>query len=324
VARYEKTWQFDINRARSETTVLGMVQYTLWYYKAFLTGQIGGATKGLWSVAGSSDSLTAGMDGVDRWGSSFDATKIVRGSGTSIKSWVVLGSPPIKGVVLYLLLSYDSSIVYGITAYLTASLPTGGSVTVNPTVTSAATHSAAYLAIAPSSNSGDFHLHSGLSNDGSFFVLQSRDNTGLFVTGLLGSWLGNAKSSDNYPFWISSNCDTRVTNGFGSSSYGLNAPTKSFMLPPDGSVQTVWSWSGVLPATTNLPSGSDPFDSSYVDMPIFVGASATTIRGVRGRLQDIAFFPGGAPTGTTDATAGAPTYMVAGNYWFPTNSSPTL
>jgi hypothetical protein len=38
---YEKTWQFDINRAYSPSTLTDMGKWVLWYYKAFLTGQIG-------------------------------------------------------------------------------------------------------------------------------------------------------------------------------------------------------------------------------------------------------------------------------------------
>ena len=324
MAQYEKSWRFDINRAVTATTVTDMAKYTLWYYKAFLTGQIGGATQGLWTLVGSSDSVTGAMDGVDRWGPSFDPSKIVLGGTNSAHSWVVLRSPPIKGAPIYVLIAWDSWTNYRLSVRETATLPTAGSNAQNPTLTNAAS-SASTSDFCPSSNSGNFHMHGALATDGSFYMLQSRDNTGKFVSGFVGSWLGNAKPNDSYPFWFSFNCDSGMSTGYGyTTAYGLDYAPSSWMLSPDNSAQTTWNWAGVIPNTANLPVGSDRFDSSYLDFPVFIAVSSTNIASMRGRLQDISFFPGGAGSGTVDSTPGAPTYMVVGNYWFPTNAAPQL
>lgn len=37
----EKTWLFDMNRAYAPTSLSDLAKYVLWYYKAFITGQIG-------------------------------------------------------------------------------------------------------------------------------------------------------------------------------------------------------------------------------------------------------------------------------------------
>lgn len=323
---FEKRWQFDINHAYdTPTTASDMTKYALWYFKAFLCGQIGGATLGLWTVVGSSDSVTGGMDGLDRWGAAFDASKLVRAYSNVAHSWIVLRSPSIKGAYYYLLLEWKSSDDQNFSPQMSVGLPTGGSNTTPPTMPSpaAAPSSGTSTTITSGTNPGAMHLHAGLATDGSFFVLVSRDNAGKFISGHIGMWLGNAKPTDLYPFFFHSVGDGTLSTGYGgSNSYNLSTIGGGYMVAPDNSA--AGSWAGVFPQTTNLPAGSDPFDSSYLDFPIFVGASTTAYRSLRGRLQDVAYFPGGAGTGTVDSTPGAPTYMVVGYQWFPTNQAPSL
>src|SRR3954465_5110962 len=83
---FEKSWFLDPNRPHpaGSTSVLDQGKAQLWYWKAFLKGDVGGATLGLWAVIGSSDGVTAALDGIDRWigagGSAvYDGTKINRG-----------------------------------------------------------------------------------------------------------------------------------------------------------------------------------------------------------------------------------------------------
>lgn len=325
MAHFEKSYQFDINRAVVATTLAEMAKYTLWYYKALLTGQIGGATKGLWTVVGSSDAVTGGMDGVDRWGATYDAAKLIRGSGSAIHSWVCLRSPPFKGgTVLYVLITWNTTTDHAVNIHVTASLPTSGSNTANPTMVNAGT-TTQQTYFCPQTNVGNFHLHGALATDGSFYVLQSRDNTGKFVSGFIGTWLANAKPTDQYPWFFSLNFDVNVGTGYGViPNYNIDLANYCIMLPPDNSPVATWGYGAIVPGTSNLPTGSDPFDSSYPDLPLFIGSSAATLRGIRGRMQDITYFPGGANSGTVDNTPGAPTYMVVGNTWFPTNAAPQL
>jgi hypothetical protein len=85
---FEKTWQFDLNRAAADnTTALGLIKSFYWWWKEFLQGHmvdpIAGVapSAGMWTVLGSSDSVTGALDGVDRWQTSgaYDGTKLVRG-----------------------------------------------------------------------------------------------------------------------------------------------------------------------------------------------------------------------------------------------------
>ncbi len=319
---YEKSWQFDTNRAVTATTSSDMGKYILWYYKALLCGHIGGATKGLWTVMGSSDGTTGAMDSVDRWGSSYDSTKMVRGGSNAVPhSWVVLQSPLVPGKTrIYMLLSWRSADYTLVTSISTTNY-TGGNVNNDPTNTwPYSPFSQTWMFT--NSNYGNFHLNGMLATDGSFIVMYSRDNTGAFTSAFVGCWLGNAKPNDAYPFYFSLNeaaalWGTSSTNDIQNTNYCA-------MIPPDGSQQSSAAWGAIIPTSGNLPVGADAFDSSFVDLPIWVGSSTTAIRGVRGRLQDILYFPGGANSGTVDSTTGAPTYMIAGNYWIPTNAAPIL
>ena len=320
---FEKKWQFDINRPYGDDTsaLTDTEKYAIWYYKAFLTGQIGGATQALWTVVGSSDGATAGMDGVDRWGSPFDPTKIVYGYGATAHSWVVLQSPLMNRHTYYLLVAYNTSYTYAVNISLGVdSPPTGGSTTVNPTMVNGTTVSVCNFH--HNTNPGSIHMHGALAKDGSFSILVSRDNTGKFSSGFIVHLLANARPGDGYPVWMFMDADTALSTGFGSAAVGLDIKLSGFMRAPDNSV--AGNWSGVLPSATNFPGGTDMFDGSVLDWDMWVGASTAAYRSIRGRIQDIAYIGTGPATGSIDDTGGAPSYMVVGNYWFPTNDAPNL
>jgi hypothetical protein len=138
----EKTWNDpDVNRPHfaASTSTADQVRGFLWYVKAWLTGQIGGATRGLWTVVGSSDGATAGMDGVDRWGAVYDGTKLIRAAAGNAHSWMVLRSPGITAggltsVPFYMIIEWSASDVAP-TFYGCKALPTGGTITARPTST---------------------------------------------------------------------------------------------------------------------------------------------------------------------------------------------
>lgn len=80
----EKTWQSFMNYALDSSSVANTGKNALWFIKAFLTGQVGGAknVQGLWTLDSSCDGTTAGTagDGVDRWGT---VGSSAGGSGTT-------------------------------------------------------------------------------------------------------------------------------------------------------------------------------------------------------------------------------------------------
>src|SRR3954470_18778701 len=84
---FEKPWFLDPNRPHpgASTSILDQGKAQFWYWKAFLKGDVGGAILGRWNtVIGSSDAVTAALDGVDRLIGAggpavYDGTKIIRG-----------------------------------------------------------------------------------------------------------------------------------------------------------------------------------------------------------------------------------------------------
>jgi hypothetical protein len=322
---YEKTWQFDMNRAYGDvsSTLANTAKYVLWYYKAFLTGQIGGATQGLWTVAGSSDGVTGGMDGVDRWGAAYDATKVV--NTTTPRSWVVLQSPPMNKRTYYLLFDCGTGAANSNTVNITLGVdaaPTGGTINAAPTVQNAVPMTTNRY-FHHNTNPGPIHLHGALATDGSFNVLLSRDNTGMFSSGLVLQWIGNAKPTDQYPVWLHMSCNQTLSVGYGNgTAQDLTQTTYCVMRAPDNSQGG--NWAGIIPVSTNFPSVVDVFDGTTLDWDVWVGATTAGYQSVRGRIQDISYFPGGANTGSIDGTVGAPSFMIVGNYWFPTNTAPIL
>lgn len=114
----------------------------LWLIKAMLTGQVIGPTVGVggappvsahWTIRGSSDGVTAGHDQVDRWGSSYDVTKLVRGSGGAARSWVVLLSPAgLRDGPWYMTIAMDGTDDSKCTIKFSKGEPSGGTTTATP------------------------------------------------------------------------------------------------------------------------------------------------------------------------------------------------
>lgn len=122
---YELTWQFDANRIFNPPTAADLTKYQMWYLASFLLGYIGGATLGLWTVAGCSDGVTGSMDGTFRWGTpgTYDGTKIVQVTATpasSAHSWIILKSPTMPdGGNVYILIDAYQTVTSGYSEFTT-------------------------------------------------------------------------------------------------------------------------------------------------------------------------------------------------------------
>jgi hypothetical protein len=325
-------------------------RYIIWYYKAFLTGQIGGATLGLGTVAGSSDGLTGAMDGVDRWGSTFDMRKLPCNSNGTLHAWVVLKSPLITGgdgstryYYLFITFNGGSNETYTTVMKLGvdtgapgSGVPTGGSAVNDPTIVNFCLpqYSGSFNFGLTIANGGPIRLHGALATDGSFNVFVSRNGRGV-ISGCHGHVLVNVKATDAYPFWF--NCTgTGGTQSGGvigtwgttTSSDGLADGTRGMMRVPNGTGYDTYG--AIMPLASNFEGGMDAFDGTYSELPIWVGKDFSGVNsyyGVRGRLADITVFPGNnyatSPRQVQDGTPdnqGTPKYFNVGLYRFPANA----
>ena len=119
----EKTWQFAPNLLVSAQNGIAQAQYLMWqFHNAVINFPLNP-----WTVAGSCNSSSAGMDGVDRW-TSYASLKW----STAAHSWIVYNHP--SGVQI--LFDHDTGageLTYS--AWSPGALFTGGSTTAPPTAT---------------------------------------------------------------------------------------------------------------------------------------------------------------------------------------------
>jgi hypothetical protein len=352
MATFEKTWQLDQNRPYKPLGALRTLtgQYMIWYLKAFLKGEIGGATSGLWTVEGSTDGTTAAMDGVDRWGATFDSTKIffsVFANGTK-HSWIVLKSPSINGVNYRMLLTCRDGTTgatnAGILVYFSKGAFTGGTGTTDPTATDqwgpVSTAGTQAMVWAPynfvPTAADTFRVHAGLATDGSFFYYSTIDGTmnnphNLFIF----SPLADTDPSDLYPVFTYYGCVPEAA-GWGYqksmvSTYFTDPYSTYVMLMnngrlPDGSavVPMQVAMPCYLDASANVTARpleiviADPYDGSYMDWPMRVFSQSGLLKMYRGRVPDFYFgaWPG-IPKFTVDPASGQITSVLFGGMWVP-------
>lgn len=339
----ERTYYTDVDYALDNSSAGNFIRHALWSIKACLKKEILSANCAAvpaWTVLGSSDSVTGALDGVDRWGGTFDVTKIVRGAANSTNpnSWILLKHPVDS---LWLLLQYvGSSDVNAIISWFTIGAPTGGSNTARPT-TAAGTYSSFILDgsqgfVESSASAG--RVHRTFDQDGYFIWALSRNGGGHFKSILAIQRCAETKTGDIAP-WVAIWDQTTPagsgavlgigqTNAIGSSYSQWRAtasgPSKALMgnsfssvVPafPAGANTTMW-------LGTTL-TGTDAVDGKYVDFPMHLLATSGNI-GVKGRCYDWRISAG--PTNGDIFPAAAPdmTHLYMGNVWLPWKNPPTL
>ena len=138
-----RTWSSRMNvpftMANSATEALKQ-QFVFWSLKQHLInahtsdGTLYGtrSPNSVWTVVGSSDGTTAALDGVDRWTTTFDASKLVRAATGTAHSWIVLQNST-SGIQMCIDLNGTNSGQCAI-IYTRSAFPfSGGNTTTRPT-----------------------------------------------------------------------------------------------------------------------------------------------------------------------------------------------
>lgn len=325
---FELTWQGDPNRAPSDqTTVALKAKSWFWWIKAFLKGEVGGATLGLWTCEGSSDSSTAGLDAVDRWGAAFDASKIVRNTAGSAHSWIVLKSPVGLGP-FYMCLDWSGNLDYGTNVWFSKTAFTGGTTLARPTSTTEwlanPGGTANYQWLFNSAAGTKFH--GILSTTGEFHLYNSRDGQGFYDCQLSFYTLADTRAGEAHNGW-SSLFYNQNSPGAGSRvgmSVSTSHPTRGRNATNSTTVTASWAhFSNVLSSSLMLDLGTtDATDSKRPDLPIYVYADTGGHKSIRGRIRDICWAPENAAPGLAEPTGGPPyESAVVGNHWAPYGGS---
>jgi hypothetical protein len=255
---------------------------------------------GLWTVAGSSDGVTAGFDGVDRWGNTYDYTKIPTGTNYG---WITM-TKTIGGKQVWLTLANKDLNFLGATLW-GACLYTGtnsfaGAINNIPTFTASLSYNMPYSNNVASTYGDNFtvarRFYGGLSEDGTFWAAQS--TSGNLETGMLFTAPVGCKVSDPYPFFFRAQAAGYTGGGMGQSFTNMGTIYSTTLF-----YNGVAGYHRVMPPTdSNL---LDSTDFSVFDFPCFIEVynnstiSSATLKHARGRIPDI-----GITTGNTAAASG--------------------
>lgn len=331
VTRYERSWQFDINRAPSDnSTNLLLSKSTLWHWKALIQGEEGGATNALWTTLGTSDGVTSSLDTNDRWLSTFDETKIIRAPAGTAHSWYTGKSPAAMGP-FYFTLDYSTPNDNEVTIAISKAAPTGGSITARPT----APDEWVYTDQKINDGTAEAHtFHSMLSSRGDFIFLLSKNTRARFSYSWVMQRVGDFLAPDTFPV----HTYIEFAPGGVMKRQALNAQT-GFWKGRDsvgGSIveaeptHPATTGTGIVQADANIivfedMIEEDATDNAFADFPIWLYTQEFGNKSIRGRLVDIVWTSTGPADGAVEPTSGSPPRsMVVGDVWVPTDTIPIL
>lgn len=300
---------------------------------------------GKWTVLGSSDGVTAGMDGVDRLTSAAKWIKPL--TAPAPFSWIALQAPGAQPC--FLLLTWENAFTSGVNmefvkmgAHFSKVAPTGGSTTALPAQTRAfsADNLIAGPYMAGSNLNTDRRLHLGVAANGAFYAVHNEPTRGFFEWAILLVKVADTRPNETFPWalWgdMTGNVavpDTIETTWAAASASGLAAGGKGWAASTVAgtaavtglamtTVGGVWSTqTNQTPTQTSFPANDagDPPGTR----PDFHFWLTTTEPSIRGRVQDIRVALGGLVQGGVDDGV-APTSMVVGPFWFPTSEAPNM
>lgn len=330
-------WHTRAEVAFPDTLNLQQTQRSyLWCIKAALCDQLaGGITSGtrapgsVWTVAGSCNGVAAGMDGVDRWGSTFTPANLVRAPEGTAHSWIVLQSPAAFG--MWLLLNYNASSEGGAGITLSNGPYTGGSVTAKPTSTNetsiqqATPNSWASQMGVETTFGVTYRFGFSVNQNGEFNWWSNRVAAGLFNGFGALRTIKDRHSSDLWPFTGFSD-NSAFSRGAGSPATCF-ATGNAAMRTPNLAVRSSQSgWSTPAFGSAVSFGGVAPIDvlrNEHIALPIFGYTGDAGQSAWRGRLQDL-YVCGNPVVGGSWPTMGAQQYMVVNGLLVPSGVPPTL
>lgn len=321
----EKTWQFDVNQLVTGTSRIDHHRKVLWAAKQSLISFASSA----WTVAGSGDTVTAGMDAVDRWDAPTDIVFTVSDAGgTSTRSWIVLQN--VNGSQLLLDCRRDDnpggSQNEGIEIHIHWSPSggfTGGATNAAPTATDERILASTGAWLAGINGAAQFRVHVLMSIDGAntlvFFVRNGAcTSRWLFLTAVDGD------AAWTLPYIADATNNANTTEATGGPNYSALLDTEAFagVVSPGGLVFTcsLSTWGSVNDAIGQRLTNASYFTGEYPFLPVGIVSNTTGMRGRIGRVQDLWFGSAAVVTGTT-FPSGVPQFAQFGDLVVPWDGS---
>jgi hypothetical protein len=282
-----KTWQFDVNQSvAAQGTALDTGERIMFTIKNSLLG----FTTNPWICSGSSNSVAAALDGVDRI---VTTANIVGAAGAH--SWIVLRQTGIA-TNYEICIDWNSSGSNSISLVVSPSAGfTGGTTTARPTATDEMViiNQSAWF----SNQDANHQVHVMQSTDGACTrIIVWRGGTNL-CTFMLFDKPVNTVSGWTNP---SISCAQSITGGSAISYSTLTAGTGSV---GRGASQFTAQWAGesfgslLLAELTNIGTVVNSFENAWSFFPIGAGSTTASNRGRHCSLADIWW----KPTGISDA-----------------------
>lgn len=305
---YERTWQFlPMQGPRAAVSVADSMAYPMWVLKSFLKGEIGGATQGLWTCVGSSNGTTGALDGVDRWGTTYNVSNIPLGNSGSAHGWILLSRPITvnsTAYTVYLCLSMANPGGYVTTlgqigVYWTLGTPSGGTSTTDPGLPQVFGQKNSGQAGFAQTYVGDFgnsrRWYGGLTSVGDFWFVETIVGE-LSKAYIFANPVGT-KTNDQFPFWTHA---VEANANAWYPCYGATFYTKGGDASPNAHANQTKLYNAGLgfqflaqpPDINNTGAANiDSSDLSLYDFPahpmVWNATSSPTVTHARGRLADI-------------------------------------
>ncbi len=300
------TWQFNVNQFSKDTsgTTANNRLLLLKIKNSFLS--FGSSP---WTVVGSSNSVAAGLDAVDRWAA---ASNIVFNSAGNAHSWIVLKQTGL-GSNFQILLDCNNTDTASLTVLMSMSAGfSGGSITAAPTAADSITVRSQSAYGAPGTGGGNVFasiVHAMQSTDGyGTTIIITRaggpDGVGSPIgtepSGVCGVWhFGFAKNplptwSNPIIGWVRGDSSTSgLTPGSGIASFGtytLSSTIVSMHNSTAISMRATCEGFGTSLLLEALPIPNE-IDGKRPFYPIGMYSLTSGLRGRTGEVQDIYFAP---------------------------------
>lgn len=310
-----KTWYTTANRAFDDTsTGTRTASSFLFALKAYMKGEItgtngtGGAppSSAYWTCSGSSDSATAGLDGTDRLGATYNAAKWVRAAAGVAHTWIVLKSPTtMQDQPWYVCIDWGTASDQTFIVSISHNAFTGGSTTAKPTATS----ENIYASVTCTENVTTAHKsHFVVDADGSFHFFASKNGSNI-----VNSWVAFHNLTDTRSSGDAARC--ALFQAFLST--GTGAPDLSGTdlvargVATDGTTSTGTAYTVFKPffsstSFTGVATTVNSIDSKVDALPIgYLYDSTASKKGVRGRIPDLWYIGAQVAVGSNDPNAGS-------------------